>query len=387
MEYTADNYSKIAKEWEQTYCTHISSQMQRLGASADWSRMRYTLDEQMKRNLFAAFKTLYDRGLIYEQESNWYLKTSEMSKNALRELDAGRPQIRSQKAEKLYREFLEQQHDWEISRQIGWGHPIPAYRLNGEWIISIEPIIGAEPCPWRLDTWFSSALYPFSCLDWESESSDYRTFYPSATLIAGQDILRFWCARMAMLGIELTGQIPFGEIYLHGLILDSEGRKMSKSKGNGIDCDQIIAEHGADILRWALTTNHATGKDFKLNQAKTKEAQRFQSKIWNAGQFIARTPANEHKPTPNSEIIQSARKIKAEIGQLIDDKKFCLAANKLRNYFYHEFCGNQIEMFKANPEFDRGELRQSFLELLEAIEWFMPFTAHQTKEHLTQGEN
>lgn len=378
IEPTAANYRRTAIAWQDEHRTAIASQTKALGASADWSKERYTLDEIMTRNTHKAFETLWKRGLIYENRGNWYLKTSEMASRAIAELDAGRPKIEPASGAKIYRQFLENQRDWEISRQIPWGHKIPAHLMpDGSWAIAPEAPSGAiGSSPWRLDTWFTSSLYPFAALDWAGDSPDFREFYPAALLETGKDIIRFWCARMAMLGLELTGRLPFEEIYLHGLILDGNGDKMSKSKGNGIDPEAAIAEYGADALRLALIANHRPGTDFSLSDDKLKGASSFTHKLWNAGKFISTLEGDESEQTElGLELRNAIAQFRSHIGSLIASRRYHIAAKELQLFFRKEFCGKYLEEYKRSTSQPAGDFRRGFAEILEIISWFMPFTA------------
>jgi len=385
LEATAENYRRTATAWQEEHREAIANQTKALGASADYSRERYTLDEIMSRNTLEAFRTLWNRGLIYERDGDWYLKTSEMAAKAIAELDAGRPAIQPESGAKIYRQFLEDQRDWEISRQIPWGHRIPAHLMpDGTWAIGAEPPAGAiASSPWRLDTWFTSALYPFAALDWAADSEDFREFYPAALLETGKDIIRFWCARMAMMGLELTGKLPFEEIYLHGLILDGDGNKMSKSKGNGIDPERAIAECGADALRLALIANHRPGADFALSDDKIRGAARFADKIWNAGKFIAAIPEGDPARTELGARLRGAiSDLRSRTGRAIDSRRYHIAAKELQLFFRSEFCGGYLEAYKRAEIKPAADFREGFAELLEIISWFMPFIAAELGEML-----
>lgn len=374
LEPSRENYDRIAQEWQQTHEARISSQMKQLGASARWSAYRFTLDAQMTAATQNAFITLFNRGLIYEQDGSWFLKTSQLAQKAIASLDRGELTIAPQSQTKIYRDFLEQQHDWEISRQIDWGHQIAAWQNQdtGEWQAAIaQPGDNYIQCPYRLDTWFTSSLYPFAALTPELEK-----YYSADFLETGKDILCFWGARMAMLGLELTGQTPFKQIYLHGLIRDEQNRKMSKSLGNGILPETIIAEYGTDALRWALIANHIPGKDFSLTDDKLLSAKRLINKLWNAGKLIGNLSQYENEQSPKLKAEWADTKKQLAQAWIQNDTR--LASTILYRWFFNRFCAHYLEKAKA----DQLNLSGYFNEILEEFTPITPFICEELSSHL-----
>ena len=226
----------------------------------------------------------------------WFVKMEEMAKPAIEALKTGELKFVPESYGKTYLNWLEGIHDWCISRQLWWGHRIPAYYCDkcGEVVVARDM---PETCPHcgghsfrqeedTLDTWFSSALWPFSTLGWPEDTPEYRYFYPTDVLVTGYDIIFFWVIRMVFSGIEQTGKLPFHTVLIHGLVRDSEGRKMSKSLGNGIDPLEVIERYGADALRLTLMTGNAPGNDMRFYWERVESARNFANKIWNAARFI-----------------------------------------------------------------------------------------------------
>ncbi|MBX6350262.1 MAG: valine--tRNA ligase [Clostridia bacterium] len=227
----------------------------------------------------------------------WFLRMRPLAEPAIRAVREGRLRIVPRRFTKIYLHWLENIRDWCVSRQIWWGHRIPAYECEvcGETTVARSrpercPRCGAEGTRLRqdedvLDTWFSSALWPFSTLGWPDDTAELRFFYPTSTLVTGYDILFFWVARMAMSGLHFMGEVPFRTVLLHGLVRDAEGRKMSKSRGNTLDPVELVDEYGADALRWALVHGTAMGGDVNVGRERLEAGRNFANKIWNAGRF------------------------------------------------------------------------------------------------------
>ena len=227
--------------------------------------------------------------------TQWFVKMESMAKPAIEAVRQKKIKIIPERLEKVYYNWMENIKDWCISRQIWWGHRIPAWYCDdcGEIFVSEEDIAVCPKCgkPLRrdedtLDTWFSSALWPFSTLGWPEDTEDLRYFYPTNTLVTGWDIIFFWVARMIFSGIEQTGEIPFDTVFFHGLVRDAQGRKMSKSLGNGVDPVEVIDKYGADALRLTIITGTSPGNDTRYSDEKVAASRNFANKIWNAARFI-----------------------------------------------------------------------------------------------------
>ena len=224
----------------------------------------------------------------------WFVQMKELAKPAIEAVKSGDIKFVPQRFEKNYLHWMEDIRDWCISRQLWWGHQIPAFYCDdcGEMVVTKEDKAVCPKCgkemrqdPDTLDTWFSSALWPFSTLGWPEETEDLKYFYPTSTLVTGYDIIPFWVMRMMFSGIEHTGQVPFDHVFIHGLVRDSQGRKMSKSLGNGIDPLEIVEKYGADALRFTLATGNAPGNDMRFYIERVEAGRNFANKMWNASRF------------------------------------------------------------------------------------------------------
>lgn len=403
LEITRENFDAMAQDWCDRHKGRIIHQLKSLGASADWKRIKFTLDDDMAAATAHAFITLYERGLIYYRDGGWYLKMESLAKAAIAKLDAGELKIIPESESKTYRHYLENIHDWELSRQIWWGHSIPAWQSQetGEWFIAATAEDAQQQAPGhtliqspdKLDTWFSSGLWSFSALGWHTNSEDYQRFFPAAMLETGKDILFFWAARQIMLSLELTGKLPFNTIYLHGLIRDSKNQKMSKSKGNGIDPLTIIEKYGADALRFGLAANTTAGQDSKLNEEHFASAAKFTRKIWNAARFILQyeEPLPREKFSRTEEDLnykETIENLADEIYDLLDNHKINLAANRLRQFFWHEFCDTYLESAKKRIESNDNAasaiftLYESLSKLLLLLHPFMPFITEKISSEI-----
>ena len=276
---------------------------------------------------------------------------------------------------------MENIKDWCISRQIWWGHRIPAYYCDacGEVVVSEKM---PETCPHcggkhftqdedTLDTWFSSALWPFETLGWPEDTEDYRYFYPTDVLVTGYDIIFFWVVRMVFSGIEQTGKVPFKKVLIHGLVRDDQGRKMSKSLGNGIDPLEIIAEYGADALRMTLLTGNAPGNDMRFYHSRVEASRNFMNKVWNASRFLFMNCNEEEckalsalsslenptlselleKVPENLEmadkwILSKLNGVVAEVTRNLESFDLGIALDKTQSFIWEEFCDWYSEMVK-----------------------------------------
>lgn len=315
----------------------------------------------------------------------WFVKTKKLAKEAIEVVENGSIKFIPKHWEKTYFEWMYNIKDWCISRQIWWGHRIPAYTCKecGAFYVSEEPLQKCPKCSGELlqetdvlDTWFSSALWPFSTLGWPDKTSDLEKFYPTSLLVTGFDIIFFWVARMIMMGMFFMEDVPFKDVYIHALVRDKHGQKMSKTKGNVIDPIEVIDKYGADSLRFTLAILAAQGRDIKLSYDSIESYRRFMNKIWNAYRFIEmntkdfQVSATIHDYSSASGWIKS-RLSKAidQITQSLDEYKFNEAAESLYQFIWHEFCDYYIEISKAHINKDEfsDEVKQTLLEVFEQI--------------------
>ena len=302
----------------------------------------------------------------------------ELAKKAADSVRNNEAKFIPQKYEKQYFNWLDNIQDWCISRQLWWGHQIPAYYCEecGHINVAKKAPEKCEKCGSTklhqdedtLDTWFSSALWPFSTLGWpNTETEDYKTFYPSNVLVTGFDIITFWVSRMMSQGIEFTGKAPFKDILIHGMVRDSQGRKMSKTLGNGIDPIEIIDKYGADSLRFAVISGTTMGNDIRYMPEKLEQASNFANKIWNATKFITNNEVKEedilkfHEEVYNNEtkkynsellkiedkwIISKLETLIVEVTNNLENYDLGVALDKVYNFIWNEFCDWYIEMVK-----------------------------------------
>ncbi len=366
-------FPAYAEAYKQRLGGSITEQLRRTGASCDWSRYRFTLDEQYSRAVEHAFSICQDRGMLYREGEDWYLDMRDLATRLLAEIDAGNLRIIPEYGEKTLRHFLDNIEPWCISRQIRWGHRIP---IEGETAV--------------LDTWFSSALWPFATLGWPEQTEDLATFYPAALIETGDDILFFWCARMLMMGLLLTDRLAFSTIYLHGLIRDKDGRKFSKTLGNGIDPLKIIDQYGCDGMRMALTEAATPGQDMLLQDDKLQAGKALRIKLWNAAKFSLPLMCEEGEITHPDDLEICARMAQARdsIGEHITAYEFHLAAGEARKALYDDLCGWYIEaakdrLYEGDPS-AKAALYRAFDQLLRFMHPFMPFVTEEIAGHYRQ---
>ena len=269
--------------------------------------------------------------------------------------------------------WMEDVHDWVISRQLWWGHRIPAWynKKNGETYVGEEApkdIENWEQDPDVLDTWFSSALWPFSTLGWpDTDNPDFKRYFPTNTLVTGYDIIFFWVSRMIFQGLHFTKKRPFKDVVLHGLMRDEQGRKMSKSLGNGVDPMDVVDKYGADALRWFLLNGTAPGQDTRYDPKKLAAAWNFINKIWNASRFVIMNLPEDAKPAhmpdttqfdlADSWIFDRLNHTVSEVTRLFDEYKFGEAGRELYNFIWNDFCDWYIEISKVALNGDDEELK------------------------------
>ena len=297
-------------------------------------------------------------------KQQWFVKMDELAKPAINALKTGELRFVPERFDKIYLHWLENIKDWCISRQIWWGHRIPAYYCDecGEFVVAKE---APEKCPHcgcthftqdedTLDTWFSSALWPFSTLGWPEKTEDLDYFYPTDVLVTGYDIIFFWVIRMVFSGYEHTGKAPFNTVLIHGLVRDSQGRKMSKSLGNGIDPLEIIDKYGADALRLTLITGNAPGNDMRFYNERVEASRNFANKVWNASRFIMMNMEKNVVEEPEDFMLKPADRwilskvnsLTKEMTENMDKFELGIAVQKVHDFIWDEFCDWYVEIAK-----------------------------------------
>ena len=331
----------------------------------------------------------------------WFVRMDKMAKAAMDALKPGELEFVPPSFGKTYLHWLENIRDWCISRQLWWGHQIPAFYCDdcGELVVTKENSAVCPKCgkpmrqdPDTLDTWFSSALWPFSTLGWPDKTEEMDYFYPTNTLVTGYDIIPFWVMRMMFSGLEHTGQVPFDTVLIHGLVRDSQGRKMSKSLGNGIDPLEVIDKYGADALRLTLVTGNAPGNDMRFYWERVEASRNFANKVWNASRFIMMNfDQNEDVDYENvtaDELTQADKWILSKVNTLakdvtvlMDSFDLGIAVQKIYDFIWEEFCDWYIEMVKPRLYNDADEtkaaalytLKTVLIDALKLLHPYMPF--------------
>ncbi len=333
----------------------------------------------------------------------WFVKMEELAKPAIDVVRNKQIKFIPERFEKIYFNWMENIKDWCISRQLWWGHQIPAYYCDncGEIVVSKKVPDACTKCGSTklrqdedtLDTWFSSALWPFSILGWPKQNEDLSYFYPTSTLITGYDIIFFWVARMIFSGIEHTGKIPFENVLIHGIVRDSQGRKMSKSLGNGIDPIEVIDKYGTDALRFSLILGTSPGNDIRYSEEKLEAARNFANKIWNASKFVLMNLEQINKLDNNSNnftyedkwILSKLNNLVKEVRINLENFDFGIALQKIYDFIWDEFCDWYIEMVKPrlyNKENNTREvagyvIKRVLEDCLKLLHPFMPFVTEE----------
>ena len=314
----------------------------------------------------------------------WFVKMKELAKPAIDAVKNGDTRFVPPHFDKTYFHWLEGIRDWCISRQLWWGHQIPAFYCDdcGEMVVTKDAHPVCPKCgkpmrqdPDTLDTWFSSALWPFSTLGWPEKTEELEYFYPTSVLVTGYDIIFFWVIRMMFSGLEHMGEVPFKTVLIHGLVRDSQGRKMSKSLGNGIDPLEVIDKYGADALRFTLITGNAPGNDMRFYWERVEASRNFANKVWNASRFIMMNLPEEGVKEVSEEALTDADKwILSKVNTLVKDvtenmEKYELgiAADKLYSFIWEEFCDWYIEMVKPRLYNDADETKTAALYTLQKV--------------------
>ena len=349
-------------------------------------------------------------------KQQWFVKMEEMAKPAIEAIKNGDLTFVPERFDKIYLHWLENIRDWCISRQLWWGHRIPAWYCDdcGEIVVAKSAPEVCPKCgcthltqdPDTLDTWFSSALWPFSTLGWPKQTEDLDYFYPTDVLVTGYDIIFFWVIRMVFSGYEQTGKCPFHHVLIHGLVRDSQGRKMSKSLGNGIDPLEIIDQYGADALRLTLVTGNAPGNDMRFYMERVEASRNFANKVWNASRFImmnlpedADLDMAELDPAKLTDadrwILSKVNSLAKEVTANMDNFELGIAVQKVYDFIWEEFCDWYIEMVKPrlyNKEDEtRGAalitLKTVLIRALKMLHPFMPFISEEIFCNLSGEES
>ena len=366
--------------------------------------------EPIKHNVGSCYRC----GTVVEPRvsKQWFVKMEPLAKPAIDVVREGKIRLIPERMEKIYYNWMENIKDWCISRQLWWGHRIPAWYCAdcGETIVAKNT---PEKCPKcggshlhqdedTLDTWFSSALWPFSTLGWPEKTPELSYFYPTDTLVTGYDIIFFWVARMIFSGLEHMGDIPFKTVFFHGLVRDAQGRKMSKSLGNGIDPIEVIEKYGADALRFTLVTGNSPGNDMRFTEEKLESSRNFANKIWNAARFIhmnidgfdVKNELPESLTLEDQWIVSALNTVTKEVTENLEKYELGIAVQKLYDFIWDQFCDWYIELAKtrlmAKDETSVGArqvLVWTFTSILKLMHPFMPYITEeiwQTMPH--EGE-
>ncbi|MFA5151461.1 MAG: valine--tRNA ligase, partial [Clostridia bacterium] len=345
--------------------------------------------------------------------TQWFVKMEPLAKPAVDVVNRSETEFVPSRFSKIYLNWMEDCHDWCISRQLWWGHRIPAYYCEdcGNVIVSDEMPNSCNKCKSSnikqdedtLDTWFSSALWPFSTLGWPDKTEDLQYFYPTNVLVTGYDIIFFWVARMIFSGVEYTGQTPFSTVLIHGLVRDELGRKMSKSLGNGVDPLDIISQYGTDALRFSLITGNSPGNDLRFSETKVEAGRNFANKIWNATRFVLMN--FDENPdfsnickcnfeNPEKWILTRLNRVIKEVTDNMERFELGIALQKIYEFIWDEFCDWYIELVKPklydkqNPK--RKEalyvLKYTLTNAMKLLHPFMPFISEEIYQSLADTE-
>ena len=347
-------------------------------------------------------------------KQQWFVKMDEMIKPAVKGVKNGDIQLLPKRMEKTYFNWTDNIRDWCISRQLWWGHRIPAYYCDecGEMVVAKEAPHKCPKCgcthmtqdPDTLDTWFSSALWPFSTLGWPEKTEDLDYFYPNDVLVTGYDIIFFWVIRMIFSGYEQMGKAPFHTVLFHGLVRDSQGRKMSKSLGNGIDPLEVIDKYGADALRLTLITGNAPGNDMRFYWERVESSRNFANKVWNASRFIMmnlegaeiKTPALDELKAADKWILSRVNTLAKDVTENMDKFEMGIAVQKVYDFIWDEFCDWYVETAKYRIYHKEEEkaaadcvlwvLKTVLKQALKLLHPFMPFITEEIYSVLVPEE-
>jgi valyl-tRNA synthetase len=334
----------------------------------------------------------------------WFVKMKPLAEPALKASENKEVEFVPERFTKIYTHWLENIRDWCISRQLWWGHRIPAYYCQecGEIMVQKDAPHKCSKCGSTnikqdedvLDTWFSSGLWPFSTLGWPNQTEDFKYFYPTDVLVTGYDIIFFWVVRMVFSALEMTGESPFKNVFIHGLVRDAEGRKMSKSLGNGIDPLEVVDQFGADALRFMLMTGISPGNDTRFNNDRLESSRNFANKLWNASRFVLMNidgdlideeTAKQNYKTEDKWIISRMNKAAKEVTDNLDKFELGMAAQRVYDFIWNEYCDWYIEIVKPRLYADEGTdkdtarfvLIKVLKDMLKLLHPFMPFITEE----------
>ena len=348
--------------------------------------------------------TCYRCGTVVEPRvsTQWFVKMEPLAKPAIDAVKDGDIRFIPERMDKVYYNWMENIKDWCISRQLWWGHQIPAWYCEcGETIVSETVPTVCPKCggthltrdPDTLDTWFSSALWPFSTLGWPDNTEELKYFYPTNTLVTGYDIIFFWVARMIFSGLEHMGEVPFNTVFFHGLIRDAQGRKMSKSLGNGVDPLDVISVYGADALRFTLVTGNSPGNDLRFSEEKVSASRNFANKIWNAARFILMNIEGKDIDcalpkklyTSDKWILNRFNNVTAAVTENLEKFELGMAVSKLYDFIWDDFCDWYIELVKirmngADEESADSARRVLVWTMSNTLKLLHPFMPYITEE-------
>ena len=364
--------------------------------------------EPLKHNVGSCYRC---RTVIEPRVSQqWFVKMKPLADPAIEAVRSGRTKFVPERFDKVYYNWMENIRDWCISRQLWWGHRIPAWYCPdcGEIVVSREDPAACPKCGCTalkqdedtLDTWFSSALWPFSTLGWPDKTPELSYFYPTSTLVTGYDIIFFWVARMIFSGVEHMGEAPFDTVLIHGLIRDAQGRKMSKSLGNGVDPLEVIAQYGADALRFMLATGNSPGNDMRFTTEKVESSRNFANKLWNAARFILMNLGDgdiepglpDTLTLEDKWILSKFNSLARAVTDNLEKFELGLAVQKLYDFIWDQFCDWYIELCKARLQGEKAADARRVLvfvmtRTLSLLHPFMPFVTEEIWQSLPhEGE-
>ena len=347
-------------------------------------------------------------------KQQWFVKMDELIKPARKAVETGDIKLVPERMDRTYYNWTDNIRDWCISRQLWWGHRIPAYYCSdcGEMIVSKDPVTKCPKCGSdhitqdedTLDTWFSSALWPFSTLGWPDKTEELEYFYPTDVLVTGYDIIFFWVIRMIFSGFEHMGKKPFSTVLFHGLVRDGQGRKMSKSLGNGIDPLEVIEKYGADALRFTLVTGNAPGNDMRFTDERVEASRNFANKVWNASRFIMMNMEGKTVTRPNPSdlwpvdrwVLSKLNKVIREVTDNMEKFELGIAVSKVYDFIYDVLCDWYIEMVKprlyntddaASANAALYTAKTVLIDSLKLLHPYMPFITEEIYCTLTEGDS
>lgn len=396
------------------------------GMDRETARVEIVKDLKLEGYLVKIEPHIHNAGTCYRCKSlvepyaskQWFVKMEELAAPAIKAVKDGDTNFVPERFEKIYFNWMENIRDWCISRQLWWGHRLPAYYCEDckEMTVTMEKPTNCKVCNSKniyqesdvLDTWFSSALWPFATLGWPDKTEDLEYFYPTNLLVTGYDIITFWVSKMIFSSIEHTGEVPFKDVYIHGLVRDSEGRKMSKSLGNGIDPLEVMAEYGTDALRFSLIQNIAPGSDIRYIPEKVEAGRNFANKIWNAARFsLTYISKVEDKESiidislHQDNLMPEDKWIISKMGIVIDAVKtnfknfeIGIALSEIYNFAWQDFCDQYIEMIKPRLY---DETKESYISavatlnyvlkgILKLLHPYMPFISEEIYMQLVHAD-